>query len=216
MFHPPYSVFISYPDEDKYYKDVIWKFLALMDVECYVAEHQKDAGEEIWDKISPMINCSTKVLLLYTRYSPSSEWMKREIAITRTFKRKFIPVKEADVELPRPVRGEDREYIPFERDNFIFTLSKICHQIYDYRNRTPIVFGFTTNGKDTGRALIVTPWTNQAYWVDSYVERLVNTGKVQKTVIDIHPWLGNSFFTWARMQGLEVVGRPPSLDELGL
>lgn len=214
-FHPPYSVFISYPDEDESFMETINAFLTFMDVTCHVAKHQRDAGEELWDKISPMINDSTRVLLLYTHFAPNSDWMRREITIARTFRKKFIPVKEKDVELPGPVRGEDREYIPFKRDNFIFTLKEICRQVYEYRNRTPHVFRFTTNNRDTGRKLIVTPWTGQAYWTDAIVDRLVETGKVEMTTIDIHPWRTNNHFTWAQMQGLELVNRPPRPEELG-
>jgi len=217
MFQPPYSVFISYSDEDKNYKDVTLAFLTFMDVTCNVAEHQRTAGEELWDKIGEMIKSSTRVLLLYTRFAPTSNWIKREIAIARTLRKKFIPVKEEDVELPAHVRGEDREYIPFKRRDFIFTLEKICRQVCDYRNGTPHVFHFTTNkrARSTGRKLIVTPWTNQAYWTDAYVDRLVETGVVQETEIDITPWSSNIFFTWAEMQGLKIVNRPPKPKELG-
>lgn len=215
MFHPPYSVFISYPDEDKYYKDVVRTFLRLMDVTCNVAEHQRKAGEELWDKISAMINSSTRVLLIYTRSAPNSDWIRREIAIARTFRKKFIPVKEEDVELPAPVRGEDREYVSFKRNDFIFTLGEICCQVYNYRNRTPHVFHFTTRGRDMGKKLIVTPWTNQAYWTDAYVDSLVEKGVVQITKIDFTRWLPDTFSTWPGMQGLEIVNRPPRPEELG-
>lgn len=186
-----------------------------MDVTCHVAKHQKEAGEELWDKISQMINASARVLLLYTHYAPSSTWIKREIAIARTFKKRFIPVKEEGVELPGPVRGEDREYIQFKRDDFISTLWAICRQVYDYRDRTPHVFHFTNVGKATGKKLIVTPWTNQAFWTDAYVDSLVKRRVVQESEIDFIGWSPTIFSTWPAMQGLQLVSRPPRPDELG-
>ena len=215
LFHPPYSVFISYPDENEYHKDVILAFLNFMDVTCYVAKHQKEAGEELWDKISSEIKASTRILLLYTHFATSSKWIEREIAIARTFKKRFIPVKEEDVELPDPVRGEDREYIPFKKDDFISTLVRICHQVYDYRDRTPHVFRFTNRGRSTGMKLIVTPWTNQAFWTDAYVDSLVERGVVQESKIDFIGWSRATFSTWPAMQGLELLGRPARPDDLG-
>ena len=219
MFHPPYSVFISYPDEDKYHKDVIYNVLVLMDIECLVAEHQKNAGEELWDKISSMINFSTRVLLLYTCYAPNSEWMRREIAIARTFQKRFIPVKENGVALPAPVRGEDREHIPFKREDFVYTLQRICQQVYDYRDKTPHVFRFVAeDGREFDRRLFVIPWKKKAFWNNAYVDRLVEKGTIPMSTIAFTGKSRNSrdIATWASMQGLTFVNREPKPNELGL
>ena len=219
MFHPPYSVFISYPDEDKYYKNVIYNLLVLMDIECLVAEHQKNAGEELWDKISSMIKYSTRVLLLYTSYAPNSEWMKREIAIARTLRKKFIPVKENDVVLPSPVRGEDREYIPFKREDFVYTLQRICQQIYDYREKTPHVFRFVAEDeREFDRRLFVIPWAKKAYWGNTSVDTLVEKGTIPLSTITFSGKSRNirDIATWASMRGLTFVNREPKPNELGL
>lgn len=219
MFHPPYSVFISFPDEDKYYKDTLLNFLACMDIDCFVAEHQKSAGEELWDKISSMIKVSTRVLLLYTRHSPNSEWMRREITIARTFQKRFIPVRENGVELPAAVRGEDREYIPFKRDDFAYTLQIICQQVYDYRDRTPHVFRFITEDEqEFGRRLFVIPWAKKAYWTNGSVDRLVEKGEIPISTI---VFTGRSrnlrhIEIWALTHDLAFINRAPKPDELGL
>jgi len=186
-----------------------------MDITCYVAEHQPRAGEEIWDKITPMIQPSSRVLLLYTRFAPDSDWIKNEIRIARTFKKKFIPVKEDDIDLPPPVKGGDKEYITFDRNRFIDTLWKICDQVREYRDKIPHVFHFTVNHGATNKKLIVTPWNGVAYWTDSYVDSLVTGGQVQETEIDFACWEPLFFSQWPAMHGLYLINRPPKPHELG-
>ena len=101
-FHPPYSIFISYPDEDEPFMKTTNAFLTLMDVVCHVAKHQRDAGEELWDKISTMVNYSTRVLLLYTRFAPSSDWIRREITISEHLERNSSPLKKKASNFPAP------------------------------------------------------------------------------------------------------------------
>lgn len=219
MYHPPYSVFISYPDEDKYYKDTLCNFLAYMDIECLVAEHQKSAGEEIWDKIIPMIRFSTRVLLLYTTKAPKSEWMKREITIARTFQKRFIPVKEDGVALPSAVKGEDREYIPFNREDFAYTVQKICQQVYVYRDRTPHVFRFVTEDeREFDRKILALPWAKKAFWSNAYVDELVQKGIIPtSTIIFIgKPRRNIEIVTWISMHDFAFFNREAKPNELGL
>jgi hypothetical protein len=123
-------------------------------------------------------------------------------------------VKEENVELPNVVKGEDREYIKFERNDFVHTLSETSWQVYDYRNRTPHVFHFTQNGQSTGKKQIVTPWNNLAYWTDSNVDRLVEKKTVQMTEIDFAIFAVEAFSHWPLMNGLTLINRPPTPDEL--
>jgi hypothetical protein len=185
-----------------------------MDIECLVAKHQKEAGEELWDKISPMIEKSTRVLVLYTCYAPQSKWMEREMHIARTFKKKFIPVKEDNVELPSVLKGEDREYIPFRRNDPITSLSEICHDVYERRLKTPHVVIFVRYQNPTGQRLLVFLKTRKAYWMNDYWDDQVTKGKIQASYIELPYNCDQS--TWAQMVGLEIISGAPKPEELGL
>lgn len=216
MLYLPFSVFISFPDEDEWYMERIRCLLKLMDIECLVAKHVKQAGEELWDKISKMINASTCVMVLYTHCAPASKWVEREIHIARTYKKKFIPIKEEGVQLPTPLRGEEREYILFRRNEPIVMLEEIGHNLYYRRLKTPHAIYFTRRNKRTNQRLIVVLKTRKAYYMGDYTDALVRTGKVQYSYVELprHPYDCEQS-TWTDMFGLELVRREPKPEELG-
>ena len=216
MLYLPFSVFISFPDEDEWYMERIRCLLNLMDIECLVAKHVKQAGEELWDKISKMIKASTCVMVLYTHYASASKWVEREIYIARTYKKKFIPIKEEGVQLPTLLRGEEREYILFRRNEPLVMLEEIGHNLYYRRLKTPHVIYFTRRNERTNQRLIVVLEARKAYYMGDYTEELVRTGKVQYSYVELprYPYTCEQS-TWTDMFGLELVRREPKPEELG-
>ena len=209
----PFKIFISYPDDDVGFVGKIQFFLERMNIECLIAEHKKAAGEELWDKFNTMIKQATRVLVLYTQYAPQSKWMQREIHMARTHEKKFIPVKEETVALPSLLKGEDKEYIPFRRNDPLATLMEICDDVYEIRLRTPHVVIFTRNGRPTGQRLLTFLKTGRAYWMNDFWDQQVKRGRIQATEIEVPYNLDQSMWAW--VFGLELVVQSPEPEELG-
>jgi hypothetical protein len=135
-------VFISHSEEDKDFVEHLRRLLYLIDIECLIAEYEPKAGTELWEKIQRMIEDSYYVIFLLTINGVKSEWVRREVTIAKTLKKKFVPVVDKLVKeaVPEPIK--EKEFIPFDKENVLDTLEKIVFQMRDYKKND---IGFATN-----------------------------------------------------------------------
>ena len=220
MYLHPFRVFISYPEKDEWFMGRIYNLLTLMEIEVLVSEHAKRGGDELWNKIQSHIDISDCVLVLYTTNAPMSKWVHREISIAKTLGKVLIPVWEKHVDLPEPLRGEEKEWIEFRRENPIVMLEEIGFHLADRRSRTPHAY-FLTEGsryKPAMKRLVLIPATGKAYWMGKQTNELVAEGKIQFTSCpEIGRILGRSLTEdlWAFILGFNVIKEYPTLKELG-
>lgn len=192
-----------------------------MGIEDVVSEHVKRAGDEMWNKIQGDIDTTDCVLVLYTINAPTSEWVTREINIAKTLGKTLIPVWEKQVELPTPLKGEEKEWIEFRRHEPIDILQEIGFNLLSRRLRTPHVY-FLTEGdryRPASIRFVVVPALGTAFHMGNHTDELVREGKIRFTCF---PEVGSSLqrpFTedmWANILGFNVVRAEPTLKELGL
>lgn len=217
----PFRVFISYPNEDLGFAERLETLLNLMGVDTYLAEHDKEPGKELWDKFSKEIDDSDCVVVLFTSYAVNSKWVKKEIAIARTLKRKMIAVKEEGIPLPSELRGECREYVNLDRSDLIKTLLDIGIGICNIRDATPHVFFLTsgTRNNPTGNRLILIPKLDKAFVMGTVTDDLVIKGKIRSTPLhDVGRFYAYKVNerVWASLLGFDYERREPTLRELGL
>lgn len=211
---------MSYPEKDEWFMERIYNLLTLMGIEVLVSEHAKQAGDELWKKIQKDIDSSDCVLVLYTTNAQTSKWVRREIDIAKTLGKVLIPVWEKHVDLPEPLRGEEKQWIEFKRQNPIDMLEEIGLNLKDRRSRTPHAY-FLTKGsryKPATRRLVLIPASGKAYWMGGETDELVAEGKIQFTCdSDVGKILGQSLTEggWAFILGFNIVKRQPTLKELG-
>src|SRR4051794_15302525 len=110
----PYKVFVSHSaqPEDTAVIDLILKRTALQDIQCYMAEHDVQAGTQLSEKLQKEITASNCVLVFVTKRSIQSDWVKWEIGFADAFKKPLIPVLEKDLSPPSFFAG--KEYISFD------------------------------------------------------------------------------------------------------
>ena len=137
------------------------------------------------------------------------------MASVADLKKKLIPVREKGVELMEILKGEDKEYIDFRRNRPELMLEDIGSHLYERRSRTPHAYRFKRYNSMIDERLTVIHKTCRACWMNENTDRLVRDGKIRFTYIELPTDPNINHATWALMHGLEVVTRPPTLQELG-
>lgn len=116
--------------------------LFLIDIEAFVAEYKQEAGTDLWEKIQRMIEKSYVIIVLLTINGVKSEWVKREVTMAKTLDKKFIPVVETGVKDEIPIPLKELEHIPFQKENPLETIEKICFQLRELKKKD---LGFSMN-----------------------------------------------------------------------
>ena len=93
-----YSCFISYAGEDQEFADRLYEGLQNKGVRCWFAPHDVKGGEKLHEQIDKAIRLHDKLLLILSKDSMKSEWVKTEIFNARKRevaekKRKLFPVR---------------------------------------------------------------------------------------------------------------------------
>jgi len=78
-----YSCFISYSTQDQDFADRVHADLQSKGVRCWFAPHDVKGGRKIHEQIDEAIRLYDKLLLILSRNSMKSEWVKTEIAKAR-------------------------------------------------------------------------------------------------------------------------------------
>lgn len=109
-----YKVFISHTaaEADLPFLNEILKRSATMGVQCYMAQHDTQAGTSLKDKLRQQIVECNCVLAFITKSSINSDWVKVEMGIAEGLQKLVIPVLENGVPCPSYLLG--KEYIPFD------------------------------------------------------------------------------------------------------
>jgi uncharacterized protein YjbI with pentapeptide repeats len=83
-----YSCFISYSTKDQDFADRLYADLQNKGVRCWFAARDMQGGKKLHEQIDQAIRVHDRVLLILSTASMSSEWVKTEIAKTRTLERR--------------------------------------------------------------------------------------------------------------------------------
>ena len=78
-----YSCFISYSTKDQQFADRLYADLRSKRVRCWFAPHDVQGGRKLHEQIDEAIRLHDKLLLILSRHSMESEWVKTEIAKAR-------------------------------------------------------------------------------------------------------------------------------------
>jgi hypothetical protein len=79
-----YSCFISHPTANQDFAVRLHADLQARDVRCWFAPHDMMPGRKLHDQIDEAIRVYDRLLLILSRESMSSSWVKTEIAKART------------------------------------------------------------------------------------------------------------------------------------
>jgi hypothetical protein len=78
-----YSCFISYSAHDKEFAARIYDDLQSKGIRCWFAEHDVSAGRKLHEQIHEAIRHHDRLLLVLSRHSMNSEWVRTEISEAR-------------------------------------------------------------------------------------------------------------------------------------
>jgi uncharacterized protein YjbI with pentapeptide repeats len=101
-----YSCFISYSTRDQEFAERLHSDLQANGVRCWFAHHDMQRGKKIHEQIDEAIRVHERLLLILSRASMESDWVKTEIAAARkrerTEKRRVLfPVRLVDIDTLR-------------------------------------------------------------------------------------------------------------------
>ena len=85
--------FVSYSTKDSKVARQMVEYLEGRGVECWIAPWSITPGRDYTDCIDGAIKNSKGIILLYSKYSVVSEWVKKEIARGVSYHKKIIPYK---------------------------------------------------------------------------------------------------------------------------
>ena len=74
-----YSCFISYSSKDEEFAKRLWEGLQASKVHCWYAPHDMKIGDKIRPTIEDSIRLHDKLLLIFSKYSMKSKWVKHEV-----------------------------------------------------------------------------------------------------------------------------------------
>ncbi len=129
-----YKVFISHsarPEDIAFINEILGR-VSRLGIQCYMAEHDVQAGVMLNEKLRERIRQSDCVLAFLTRGSINSDWVKWEMSAADGFEKLVIPVVEAGIEIPRFLLG--KEYIKFDRYNYAATAQHISQYLLIRQN----------------------------------------------------------------------------------
>ena len=93
------DVFISYSHYDKKIADALCHYLEEANIKCWIAPRDINSGEEYGEVIEKAI-CNSKIfLLLYSKYSSASPWVKGELNIAFSEEKYIAPVRIDDTKI---------------------------------------------------------------------------------------------------------------------
>jgi hypothetical protein len=78
-----YSLFISYSTKDQEFADRLYADLQAKGVRCWFAPHDLKGGKKVHRQIDEAIRFYDKLLLILSKASMASEWVRTEIALAR-------------------------------------------------------------------------------------------------------------------------------------
>ena len=101
-----YSCFISHSTRDQEFAEKLYADLQARGVRCWLAAHHMEPGKKIHEQIDQAIRIYERVLIILSRASIESEWVKTEIAKARKRelrenRRVLFPVRLVDFDVLR-------------------------------------------------------------------------------------------------------------------
>lgn len=127
------KVFLSYPREDLWFAYKLHKMLSDVGIPVYLAELYPEPGVTLWEKIKNMILDSEVFVVLWTKHATNRAFVNQEIGAASVAGKVIIPIVEEGVETHGALAG--REYIRFNRENNVDTLSSICVALYSFLSK---------------------------------------------------------------------------------
>jgi hypothetical protein len=129
-------VFVSYSTKDRYFVEFIEKICLHFHIPIWVDHIFLNGGDKFPDQITQNIQFSKYTLLMWSKDAAASEWVKREILISRNSLKRIIPCILDNTPLPKDI--EDLNHIDFRNDIEI-ALSKLLNSIGIEYTTTPIL-----------------------------------------------------------------------------
>ena len=128
-----YKVFVSHSaqPEDTALIDLVLQRTALKNIQCYMAQHDVQAGTSLSDKLKAEIQSSNCILVFVTKRSIQSDWVKWEVGIADALKKLIVPVLEKDLSPPAFLVG--KEYISFDPEDSSKTADSVGHYLDNLR-----------------------------------------------------------------------------------
>ena len=130
------DVFISYSHHDKKIADALCHYLEQSNIKCWIAPRDINSGEEYGEVIEKAI-CNSKIfLLLYSKDSSVSPWVKGELNIAFSEEKYIAPVRIDDTS----IEGANRlilnqmhwiDIFPFVERNFSIVKESIQNLLKD-------------------------------------------------------------------------------------
>ncbi len=102
---PPSQVFISYARADSMHAELVAGWLRSAGYGVFIDREDPRAGRSILDKLGEALTASQALVLLWSRASAASGWVKLEIGSAISDGRTVIPVLLDDAELSPLLRG---------------------------------------------------------------------------------------------------------------
>lgn len=149
------DVFISYSHYDKKIADALCHYLEQSNIKCWIAPRDINSGEEYGEAIEKAI-CKTKIfLLLYSKDSSVSPWVKGELNIAFSEEKYIAPIRIDNTS----IEGSNRlilnqmhwiDIFPFVESNFQVVKDSIQTLLVntDYKEEEPLILNNRWNHKE--------------------------------------------------------------------
>lgn len=144
-----YTVFISHcmKPEDIALLNPILRNAALLGVQCYMAQHDTQAGVNLDAKIKQQILVSDCVLALITQNSIKSDWVKWEVGVATASGKRVIPILQKGVQVPAFLAGKEYiEFDPNDPETTVRAVSDYLHKLKIADDKQKAIAWFVIGG----------------------------------------------------------------------
>ena len=124
-FRTPYRIFLSHSSKDKDFVNLITLMAKLIDIDVYRYDHDVQPGMNVAEKLKQAIRKSDAMIVLLSEASQFSPYVHQEIGMADISNKPIIPLVQTGLGQDSLAMLQGREYIPFDFNNPIESLSKL-------------------------------------------------------------------------------------------
>ena len=125
IFKVPYRIFLSHSSKDKNFVNLITVMSKLIDIDVYRYDHDIQPGVNIAEKLKQAIKKSDAMIVLLSEESQFSPYVHQEIGMAEISNKPIIPLVQIGLSQDCLAMLQGREFIPFDFNNPIDSLSKL-------------------------------------------------------------------------------------------
>jgi hypothetical protein len=120
------KLFVSFKqNEDLSLARIFQRLGARAGFEVYLAIHDSQPGNALWDRIEPELQASSAAIILWTRHTEWGGGVEKEIELCRKHGIKEVLLIEHGIRFPSLYDGTDKEYLRFDPDDPFPAFSKV-------------------------------------------------------------------------------------------